>query len=332
MKYVEFKKFTDDNGARPIYLFEGEEVYFREKGEALLKSRFLQEPTLDFVAFDGNALKGDKIRTLLEALSCFPFVSEKRVVRVTDFYPTEKEYDTYLKPLFENPPADGMLIILNSAKGKLGTASLAKKPNVTFVDCSRSDEETIKKWIYITCKRAGVYADGITCGKLATYCVFDMSRIAKETEKLLGYCEATGQERLTDEIVDELVYPDTEYKIFELTDALARKNCSAYMKIVNDLSTRGYNETALLSSLVGYFKKLYDTANCKGSDREVALALGMKEFVVKKHREQAAKFSKEGLLALYESVYSAISGIKCGELTPSAALKTVTAKLFFEKL
>ena len=44
MKYVEFKKFTDDNGARPIYLFEGEEVYFREKGEALLKERFLQEP------------------------------------------------------------------------------------------------------------------------------------------------------------------------------------------------------------------------------------------------------------------------------------------------
>ena len=332
MKYVEFKKFTDDNGARPIYLFEGEEVYFREKGEALLKSRFLQEPTLDFVAFDGNALKGDKMRALLEALSCFPFVSEKRVVRVTDFYPTEKEYDTYLKPLFENPPADGMLIILNPAKGKLGTASLAKKPNVTFVDCSRSDEETNKKWIYLTCKRAGVYADGITCGKLATYCVFDMSRIAKETEKLLGYCEATGQERLTDEIVDELVYPDTEYKIFELTDALARKNYSAYMKIVNDLSTRGYNETALLSSLVGYFKKLYDTANCKGSDREVALTLGMKEFVVKKHGEQAAKFSKEGLLAFYESVYAAISGIKCGELTPSAALKTVTARLFFEKI
>ena len=43
MKYIEFKKYTDENGAQPIYLFEGEEVYFREKGEALLKSRYLQE-------------------------------------------------------------------------------------------------------------------------------------------------------------------------------------------------------------------------------------------------------------------------------------------------
>ena len=61
MKYVDFKKFTDENGAMPIYLFEGEEAYFREKGEALLKSRFLQETTLDFATFEGNKLKGNSM-------------------------------------------------------------------------------------------------------------------------------------------------------------------------------------------------------------------------------------------------------------------------------
>ena len=115
MKYVEFKKFTDDNGALPIYVFEGEEAYFREKGENLLKARFLQEPTLDYVSFDGGALKGEKMKALSEALNCFPFVSERRVVRVTEFYPSEKDYESYLKPLFENPPKDGLLMIINSA-------------------------------------------------------------------------------------------------------------------------------------------------------------------------------------------------------------------------
>ena len=329
MKYVDFKKFTDENGARSVYLFEGEEVYFREKGEALLRSRFLQEPTLDFSAFEGGNLKGEKMRALVDAVNSFPFVSERRVVKVTEFYPTEKEYEAYLKPLFENPPTAGMLLIFNSSKGKAGTASLAKKPNVTFVDCGRADEETIKKWIYLTCKRAGVYADGITCGKLAFYCVFDMSRIAMETEKLLGYCTSMGLERLTDEIVDALVYPDTEYKKYELANALARKNYSAFMKILKDLLSHGYNETELLSSLASYFKSLYEVSLCRGSDGEIAAALGLKEYAVKKNREQAAKFKKEELLGFYNAVYGAISGIKCGELTPSAALKTVTAKLFF---
>lgn len=329
MKYIDFKKYTDENGAQPIYLFEGEEVYFREKGEALLKARFLQEPTLDYASFDGGSLKGDKIKSLIDAVNCFPFVSEKRVVRVNEFYPTDKDFDFYLKDLFANPPRDSILLIVNGGKGKAGTAALAKKSNVTYVDCARSDEETIKKWIYGTCKRAGVYADGVTCGKLATYCVFDMARIAQETEKLLGYCSAVGMQRLTDELVDELVYPDAEYKIYELANALARKNYSTYMRVIKDLSTRGFNETSLLSSLASYFKGLYETSLCKGSDQEVAAALGIKEYAARKNREQAAKFGRDALLELYNATYGAISSIKCGELTPASALKAVTARLFF---
>ncbi len=329
MKYVDFKKFTDEKGGQPVYLFEGEEVYFREKGESMLKTRFVQDSTLDYVAFDGASLKGEKIKGLVDAVNSFPFLSEKRMVKVSEFYPTDKEYELYLKPLFENPPTDGILAVFNGGKGKAGSAPLAKKPNVTFVDCSRSDEETIKKWIYLTCKRAGIYADGITCGKLASYCMLDMSRIAMETEKLLGYCGATGAEKLTDQIVDELVFPDAEYKKYELANALARKNYSAFMKILTDLSSRGYNETELLSALSSYFKGLYDVSLCRGKDGEVATALGLKEYAVKKNREQAAKLSKERLLSCYQTVYGAISGIKCGELTPSAALKWVTANLFF---
>lgn len=329
MKYVDLKKYTDEHGAMPVYLFEGEEVYFREKGEVMLKSRFVQEPTLDFATFDGNSLKGDKLKSLIDAVDCFPFISEKRLVRVNEFYPTEKDYEGYLKPLFENPPEHAILLIVNSGKGKTGTAALAKKPNVTFVDCSRSDEETIKKWIYLTCKKAGVFADGVTCGKLASYCVLDMSRIAKETEKLLGYCEATGQERLTDELVDELVYPDVEYKLYELGNALSRKNYSAFTKIIRELLVRGNNETTLLSTLANYFKGLYEVSLCRGGDGEVAAQLGIKEYAAKKNREQASKFGKEKLLVFYHEVYGAISGIKCGILTPDAALKTVTAKLFF---
>ena len=75
MKYVDFRKFTDENGACPIYLFEGEEGYFTEKGEAMLKTRFVQEPTLDYVAFDGASLKGDKLKTLIDAVNSFPFIS-----------------------------------------------------------------------------------------------------------------------------------------------------------------------------------------------------------------------------------------------------------------
>ncbi|MBQ7924406.1 MAG: DNA polymerase III subunit delta [Clostridia bacterium] len=328
MKYVDFKKFTDERGAQPIYLFEGDDAYFREKGEAMLKSTYVQEPTLDFAAFDGASLKGDGIKQLADAWNSFPFISERRMVRVNEFYPTEKDYEAYLKTLFENPPQGGMLVIVNSSKAKTGHAVLSKKPNVTHVDCGRADEETVQKWIRITCKRAGVFADGATCAKISAYCVQDMSRVAGETEKLICYCQATNTQYLTDEIVDLLVYPDAEYKIYELANTIYRKNLGAYTRIANELMTKGFNELALLSSLASYFRNLYEVSILKGGDKEVAATLGIKEYAAKKKREEAAKFG-DGLLRIYNDVYTAISDAKCGKITFPSAWKTVTTRLFF---
>lgn len=328
MKYVDFKKFTDENGAQAVYLFEGDDAYFREKGEAMLKARFVQEPTLDFASFDGATLKGDGIKALTDAWNSFPFISEKRMVRVNEFYPTEKDYEQYLKPFFENPPFGGMLVIVNSVGAKTGQAVLSKKPNVAYVDCGKADEETIEKWIRITCKREGVFVDGVTCGKISAYCVQDMSRIAGEVEKLLCYCQAKQLERLTDEIVDLLVYPDAEYKIYELANTIPRKNLGAYTRISNELMTKGFNEISLLSSLASYFRTLYEVSLIKGGDKEVARALGIKEYAAKKKREEAEKFG-DNLLQIYTDVYTAISDSKCGKITFPSAWKTVTTRLFF---
>ena len=332
MKYVDFRKFTDEHGAMPIYLFEGEEVYFSSKGEALLKSRFVSQPLLDYAVFDGTALKGDKLSSLTDAVNSFPFMSEKRLVRVTELYPTEKEFETYLQPLFENPPTSSILLIINSGKGKTGTQALAKQKNVTFVDCGKADEETIKKWIYLTTKKAGIYADGVTCGLLAAYCNYDMSRVSMETEKLLQYCAAVGAQRLTDEIVQENVAPESEYKIYELTNAVSRKNYAEFVTILQDFLQKNVEIVSLLSMLGNYFKALYEVKLMRGTDASIAAELGLKEFAVKKNREQAAKFTGEELFAYYDAIFQSVSAIKCGELTPNAALKQITARIFLGNL
>ncbi len=332
MKYVEFRKFTDENGAMPVYLFEGEETYFHGKGEELLCSRFVSDTTLDYASFDGASLKGEKIRELTDAASCFPFISEKRMVKVTEFYPSEKDFEKYLKDFFENAPKDSIVLIVNLGKGKAGSAALAKAKGVTFVDCSKSDEETIKKWIYLTAKKAGVYADGMTCALLAAYCAYDMARISKETEKLLICCEAEGLERITDQMIELHVAPENEYKNYELTNAVSRKNYGEFVKIMQEFTVKNTDILSVLSMLASHFKTLYEVRVSRGSDKEVATNLGLKEFAVKKNREQAAKFQKEELLGYYRRLYTATQQVKCGELTPASALKTVTAGIFFENL
>ena len=327
MKYVDFRKFTEENGVQPIYVFEGEEVYFREKGEALLKSKYVQQPLLDYVAFDGSALKGEKLSTLVAAASSFPFASEKRFVKVTEFYPTEKEYAQYLKPIFENPMPSVILFISNGSKEKSGGVSLSKAPNATFVDCGRSDEETIKRWIYLTMKKAGVVADGMTCDLIAAYCNYDMSRIAVETEKLLLCAESEGVSRLTDEMVRENVHPEMEYKVYELTNAISRGDRARFIRILNELTAKTTEIIPTLSMIAGYFKNLYEMRIMQGTSAAIAASLSMKEAAVRRSKEQAAKFTQDTLMEYYTSVYEAIAAVKCGELTPSAAVQRVSAKV-----
>jgi hypothetical protein len=57
----------------------------------------------------------------------------------------------------------------------------------------------------------------------------------------------------------------------------------------------------------------------------------MKDYAVKKNREQASKFGKEELFSKYKTIYAATSALKSGEIAQGSAFKKVTAEIFFSK-
>ena len=218
MKYTDLKNDIK-NGAKGIYLFAGDDAYFKMKGEQMLKEAFVQMPELNFSSFAGENLKGANLSSLITAVESYPFMSEKRMVKVTDLYVSDKEYETYLKKTFENFPSASLLLIVNSDSKK--SDNLKRKPCITYVDCNRADEETVTKWIYLNLKRRGINAGADVCANIAKYCLCNMSRVALETEKIVDYkVEGT----LTQSEADELVYKDAEYRIYEMTNAVARKD------------------------------------------------------------------------------------------------------------
>ena len=58
MKFIELKNDIAQ-GAHSIYLLEGDDAYFRLKGEDMIKSAFMQMPELNFTFLDGESLKGN---------------------------------------------------------------------------------------------------------------------------------------------------------------------------------------------------------------------------------------------------------------------------------
>ena len=73
-------------------------------------------------------------------------MAEKRVVKVSGLYPSESDYEKYLKDFFADFPGTALLIIVNRG-GKKGACDLKRKHGVNYVYCGKADEETLTRWI-----------------------------------------------------------------------------------------------------------------------------------------------------------------------------------------
>ena len=323
---MKFTQLKDDikEGARSVYLIEGDDAYFRQKAEEQIKAAFLQMPELNFTTFDGGQYKGANLSEITSALSAYPFMSEKRLVKITDFYPTEADWEKYLKPVFENFPETTVLLIVN-AQGKKGV-DLKRKKCITYIDCNKSDRETVAKWAYLTMKRACVASTVEACEAVADYCLCDMARVSKEVEKLIEYGAGA---QITKSIVDELVYKDADFRIYQMTGAVARRDFSTFAEVCFDLLSKGYDENAVIASLLNYFKNLLTVHSAALPDKELAAMLKMSDYVFGKTKQQAQSIGSDRLITYINALYSLAADFKSGRMTVSGALESALANVFF---
>lgn len=323
MKFVEFNK-TIKEKCFPVCLLEGEEAYFRERAVEAVRDTYITQPALNDVRFEGDSLKGEKLLSFRDGLYALPFLSEMRLARAYEFYPTEKEYETVLRKYVENPSPSTVLLIVNSKKGNF---DLKKQAGITYIDCSRESEEVLCKWLYGMLRRAKLNPDTDAVQLMVRYCASDAARMKQEIEKLTFLLGEGG--RVTRETVDEYINKDIDYKIYELTQAASRKSYAVFTEILNDLLLKGFDEVAVLSSLTSHFRTLYDVSFMNGSEEEIAKTLGIKPYAVKKNREAAKAFGKEKTEEFYLSLYNLSNGVKGGLYGKESALFTAIAKIFF---
>lgn len=323
---MKFTQLKDDikEGARTIYLIEGDDAYFRQKAEEQLKAAFLRMPELNFSSFDGAQYRGANLTEITSALCAYPFMAEKRLVKLYEFYPAEGDWEKYLKPVFENLPETTVLLIVNSQSKKC--VDLKRKKCVTYIDCNKTDRETVAKWTYITMKRAGVPSTVEACEAVADYCLCDMARVSKEVEKLIEY---SGGGQLTKQAVDELVYKDADFRIYQMTGAVARRDFATFAEVCFDLLSKGYGENAVIASLLNYFKNLLTVAEAALPDRELAATLKMSDYVFGKTKQQAQAIGSKRLLGYINALYSLAAAFKSGKITVNGALESALANIFF---
>ena len=260
-----------------LYLFYGEEAYLREYYLGELKKALLPEGMEDFNLHTAEG-KGCSVAWIEQAVNCFPMMSERTLVLVTDFdifALGESDKDHLLAILDDLPEYCCLTFVYDLLPYKAdGRAKLTNTLKVkgSIVNFQRQEQGDLTDWICRRFKAADHTIDTEDARYLIFLCGDLMTNLASEIGKISAYCTT---QRVTREAIDAVAIPQTDAVIFQMTDAIARKNFDKAASVLADLFHAQEPPIRILSSVGKYFRQLYTARlyldNSKSRDDFVAL-------------------------------------------------------------
>ncbi len=311
-----------------LFLLYGQEQYLLEKNTEKIIQTYLQQEEMDLNLEVLESLPKD-IFELLNKCETLPFMAEYRVVVLKNTGIFESKDKAALELLAEKIaklPESTVLIIWEAMVDK------RKKLFKLFQDrgCAAeqnylNEEQLIQflgKWFYRY--RLRIKASAV---KLL------LQRAGMELSSLLNECEklaALAEEVVTDEMVTAIVPERLESKVFQLTDALGRKDRQAAMENYQVMLQNRESVTGILFMIGRQIRQISQTKillEKRTPAAEIAKLLGVQPFVLNKLTAQAKLFRMEELSRLLRELVQLEWNYKSGraDLETGIALLIVSA-------
>lgn len=305
MKFAELKKHLSTDKLKPCYYINGDDAFVVKKAEEMFLSLTGNFRDLNYSSFDNSSTPSE----IISALNSLPMLADFRVVKISDY---THNLD-FIKKYLTSPSPSTVLIFAGKMSDNFNSISKL----VEIVDCNKFDLPFLRSWVSRRFEVAKVKILPVAVEQLIEYCNRDMSRIENEIEKLIAY--SLGKEEITAQIIDELVAPESEFKVFELSEAIAVGNREKALEIADNLLGNATSPIMLLGMLFKHFRRLLFVALNPKSDT-LASDLGVKEYSIKVSVKQASKFTVKRLKLIFDKLCEIDSLVKYGKMVDKTAL------------
>ncbi len=301
---------------KPIYFLSGEEAYYIDLISDYIENNVLEDSDREF---NQSVIYGKDIDLagIIGLAKQFPMMSEYQVVIIKEAQNikelnkgagaddveavtkttsnTTQQFLNYIS----NPQPTTILVFCFKYKTIDKRSAIAKslQKNAVYFETPKLYEDKLPDWIGNYVKDLHYIITPKASFLLAEFLGNDLSKITNEINKLIINLKPGGE--ITTELIQNNIGISKEYNVFELQDALAKKDILKANRIVNYLAV---NEPSVLtlSSLYGYFSKIlkYHFLTDK-SKFAVAGALGVNPFFVEGYAKAAASYNTSKLKQIF---------------------------------
>ena len=273
----ELKRALKEGALKQLYVFYGEEAYLREYYLGEVKKALLPAGLEDFNLHTAQG-KECSPEWLEQAVDYLPMMSERTLIVVTDYDLSgggESQKNKLLSILSDLPDYCCLVFVYDllpyKADGRSKLANLLKEKGAV-VPFKRQEQGDLTDWIVRRFKATGHTIDTEDAKYLIFLCGDLMTNLASEIGKIAAY--ATGQ-RVTRADIDAVAIPQIDAVVFQMTDAITRKDFDKAASVLADLLHDQEPPIKILSFMGKYFRQLY-TARLyldHGKSREEFMAL-----------------------------------------------------------
>ena len=331
-----------------FYIFHGNDEFSRSEALAGFKAR-LGDPAM--ADLNTTHLDGQRITfsELTHTCDTIPFMAHARLVIVENLLTrlagrrsrggkaqvSQRDQEfldallTYLPHLPETtrlalvedqPLADTHPIIKLAQTEKRGYVREFRAP----------DERSggLESWIRERATKKGSEIQAQAAHELAVYVGNNLRLLDAELEKLAVYVD--GQRPISVKDVHRLVPYVHKANIFEMTDALGRRDGPRASQLLHRMLDGGHEPLYLLGMVVRQFRIMLQAKDLAAQGvhpNDIPTRLGIHPFAARKGLSQAAKFSMDQLETIYRRLWETDLAIKTGQMEPVLALDLLVAGL-----
>lgn len=248
-----------DGVFRQVYVILGPEEYLCKQAIDLLKKSLIRPDALafDYAEFVAGEAPVDQI---IEAANTFPMLSKRRVVLVNQA--------ENLKDFEQDSIIDLIRTLSQRSTLILFAADLDRRKKFFRVlrDTCRVAEFPIVKglalerWAEVFVKQHGHRISATSVKKIVDLAGSDLQSLAMELEKLLLY--AGNTEIVPDSAVDDLVRGSRQQSIFELINAVARRDRGSALKSLSNLMGMGEHPLVVVTMLARHCRQVIIAQEC----------------------------------------------------------------------
>jgi DNA polymerase III subunit delta len=294
-----------------IYVLHGEELFLLDQALESLRHRVLTGGAADF-NFDSFTAPETPAAHVRDTVETLPMMSERRLVLYKNVDVLKDESWEALYPLLENPIDTATLVIVATKLDKRKKAIKKLQESAIFVELKKPYDNQIAGWVDYIAYLQGLKMTPEAVGVIQQLVGTSLSEIQNEVKKIQQFI---GEDKKTIDVDDVLkvVSRARVESVFNLTDALGRRDRAEALVCLARLLEQGQNEIGILSLIyrqIRILSSVYEGKKQGLSGSRLSEKVGVPEFFLRQYLEQVRLWDREKIASTVKALHETDKALK----------------------